>query len=276
MPLFSTPTNPSTHTPNTTQTAQPTGWKLLETSISGKPADLNHDRPFGALGPNSSSFYLAIKVSRVKPRHSSTSNAPPYTPASKEEEEEFNIKFHVPPALLDICVCVDNERPPPFFELCPRDINASAVGGRTTVRLGKRLSPPLGLCDQVRNGPKANPKENSDEDFVAEEDKTSRNLTPRRNPCYPHFARRSFLKQRHWTLPQRRAAGSFLLLICRPLSYLASVSLPEGRGCFTRREGTPRYRQYFTSHLQGSTDRRLTPPDYFSMSAWTKRWGRSS
>lgn len=150
MPLNLPPSTPINQTPNTPQAVQSTGWKLIETSISGKPADLNHDRPFGALGPNSSSFYLAVKVSRVKSRHSSSSSAVPYTPFA--EEEDFNIKFHVPPALLDICVCVDNERPPPSFELCPRDINASAVGGGNTVRLGKKMSPPLGLCDQVRIG----------------------------------------------------------------------------------------------------------------------------
>ena len=86
-------------------------------------------------------------MSRVKTRHSSSSS--PHTVDPSAAEDDLSIKFHVPPALLDICICVNNERPPPSFELCPRDINATAVGGGTTVRIGKKLSPPLGLCDQL-------------------------------------------------------------------------------------------------------------------------------
>ena len=122
-----------------------TGWKLIESSVSGKPADLNRDRLFGGLGPSSDSLYLAVKVSRVKSRHSSTFSVS----SDRRTNSAPKIRFHVPPALEDVCVCLGDEKEPHGHELLARDINSGAIGGSTSVRLGKKISPPLGLCDQL-------------------------------------------------------------------------------------------------------------------------------
>ena len=106
-----------------------TGWKLIETSVTGRPADLNHDRLFGALGPNNEkSIYLAVKLERVKSRHSSNSTT--FRSNSSSSFENLDVRFHVPPAVISICVCVAGERPPHGYELLPHNINANAVGGR--------------------------------------------------------------------------------------------------------------------------------------------------
>lgn len=122
---------------------------------------MNHDRLFGALGPNinPNSIFLAVKVERVKSRHSSTSvhnrstsassaGSDP-SPSNKPSRGPPEVRFHVPPAILSICVCVAGERPPHGYELLPHNINANAVGGGKEVRIGKMVSGPLGLCDQL-------------------------------------------------------------------------------------------------------------------------------